>query len=126
MEEINDNVAPESIKYDNLQVYEGANFKTLLTRKYKERKPYLAPNPAIIKSFIPGTIRKIFIKEGQKIVKGDELLILEAMKMCNELRAPIDGVVKKIHCKSGQIVANKVVLIELEEVKVKSKSRSKK
>lgn len=124
MEENIDNIGPESIKYDTLYLDEGTKFKTVFTRKYKERKPYIAPDPAIIKSFIPGTIRSIFIKEGQSVNKGDELLTLEAMKMVNELRAPISGIVKKVHVKTGQIVANKELLIELQAV-VKTKEKAK-
>lgn len=114
MEENTTNSVAEGTKYEYLYLSEGEKFKTTFNRKYKERKPYKAPDPSVIKSFIPGTIRKIFITEGQKVTKGDNLLILEAMKMLNELRAPINGVVKKVHVKLGQVVANKEILIELQ------------
>ncbi len=117
--------APLVVKYDSLDASDGTRYKTLLTRKYKERKPYSPPNPAIIKSFIPGTIREIFIKEGQLVAQGETLLILEAMKMLNNLAAPIDGEIKKIHVAVGDVVANKQVLVELKPVKLERKPAKK-
>lgn len=122
MEEIKDTTpAPEAVKYDNLIVSDGTRYKTLLTRKYKERKPYRPADPGIIKSFIPGTIRKINFQEGQIVEKGETILILEAMKMMNNVMAPIDGEIKKLHVSIGQVVANKVVLVELKPVKIERK-----
>jgi biotin carboxyl carrier protein len=117
MEEQMDNTAPEQKKYESLKLYEGTAYKTMLSKKYKQRKAYAPYDPSIIKSFIPGTIRKIYVEEGQKVKKGENLLILEAMKMLNELLSPMDGVVKRLHVKVDDVVANKQVLIELEKAK---------
>lgn len=122
MEEQKENKEP--VKYESFEVYEGAKFKTLLTRKHLARTPYVAADPRIVISFIPGTIRKVFVKEGQSIRKGDKLCSLEAMKMLNEIRSDMDGKVKTIHVKPGVNVCNKQLLIELEEDKpVKKKKR---
>lgn len=127
MEENKENeIAPEPKKYESLEVYEGGKFKTLFPRKFKERKAFEAYNPCIIKSFIPGHIRKIYVKEGQKVAKGEVLMILEAMKMLNELTSPINGVVKHINAKIGEIVPNKHILVELESVPVVEKEKKKK
>jgi biotin carboxyl carrier protein len=126
MEDNIEKEAPEPRKYDMLEVYEGGKFKTLLPRKYKDRKTFVAYDPTIIKSFIPGTIRKIYVKEGQKVAKGEVLMILEAMKMLNELMSPINGVVKGIHAKLGDVVANKQLLVELESAPVEVKTKKKK
>ncbi len=88
-------------------------YKTRLSTKFLKRKPYKAPDPKMILSFIPGSIKKIYIKEGDKVKKGDKLLILEAMKMRNEIMALCDGTVKTIHVKIDEIVANKQLLVEL-------------
>ncbi len=119
MEENKEKETPEPKKYEMLQLADGVSYKTTLTRKYKERKAFEAYNPAIIKSFIPGTIRKIYVKDGQKVVKGEILMILEAMKMLNELTSPINGIVKGVHAKLGEVVANKQLLVELESAPVK-------
>jgi biotin carboxyl carrier protein len=88
-------------------------YQTLLTQKYQNRKPYVAVNHKKIYAFIPGTIRKVFVKEGDKVKKGDKLLILEAMKMNNELTTLMNGKVKKIHCKTGEMVSKSQLLIEI-------------
>ena len=89
-------------------------YKTKLSRKYTLRKKYIPPDPKKILSFIPGTINKIYVKEHDKVKAGDKLLILEAMKMKNDIVTFINGKVKKIYIKEGDRVANKQLLIELE------------
>ncbi len=50
----------------------------------------------MILSFIPGTVLDIFVNPGQNVKKGDLLLILDAMKMQNKLKCPVDGKIKSI------------------------------
>jgi biotin carboxyl carrier protein len=92
---------------------EGNIYKTLLTKKYLNHKPYIENNPGKVVSFIPGTILKVFVKEGQKVKEKEKLLVLEAMKMQNLLLAPIKGGIKKLHVKVGDKVANKQILVEI-------------
>ena len=88
------------------------NYKTTLTKKYLNRKPYKPPNVKEIKAFIPGTIREVFVKRKAKVKANDKLLILEAMKMKNVLRAPVDGAIKSVNVKVGQSVSKNHILIE--------------
>jgi len=53
---------------------------------------------------IPGLITKIKVNEGEKIEPGDGLVILEAMKMENEIKSQSDGIIKKILVKEGMPV----------------------
>ncbi|WP_054840246.1 biotin/lipoyl-containing protein [Thermococcus sp. JCM 11816] len=62
---------------------------------------------------MPGKILKILVKEGEQVRTGQGLLILEAMKMENEIPAPKDGVVKKILVKEGDTVNTGDPLIEI-------------
>ena len=64
-----------------------------------------------IKAPMPGLILDILVKEGQEIQKGDQLMILEAMKMENVLKSSGEGVVKSIEVKKGQSVEKNEVLI---------------
>jgi biotin carboxyl carrier protein len=102
---------------------EGDTYKTLLTKKWLSRKPYVVSDPGKIFSFIPGKIVKVFVKEGQKVTKGDNLLTLEAMKMNNLILTPVNGMIAKLHVSANDKVANKQLLIEIkaEEIKVKEK-----
>ncbi|MCD6245693.1 acetyl-CoA carboxylase biotin carboxyl carrier protein subunit [candidate division WOR-3 bacterium] len=80
----------------------------------KLRRTYrLNKNKKIIKAFIPGNIKAVFVKEGDKVVLGQKLLVLEAMKMENEILAPVNGVVKKINVKLEDRVGKDQILIEL-------------
>lgn len=63
---------------------------------------------------MPGTVRSISVKEGDKVNEGDELLVLEAMKMQNLIVAPKDGVVKKVFVTTGGEVDVDAVLVLLE------------
>jgi biotin carboxyl carrier protein len=103
-------------KYTNLEtlIIGGTAYKTQLTEKYKNRKPWQEPNPKLILAYIPGTINKIFVKEGQKVKEGTKLLILEAMKMKNLVAAPMAGNIKSIKVAEGDMVPKNQILIELE------------
>jgi biotin carboxyl carrier protein len=110
---------------------DGDVYKTLLTKKYLSHKPYVENDPGKIISFIPGTIIKVFVANGQAVKSGDKLLILEAMKMNNIITAPMNGKIKKLHVSDGDKVANKQLLIEiteeaLKETKAKEKKKQKK
>lgn len=63
---------------------------------------------------MPGKVVKINCKVGDKVVKGQTLLILEAMKMENEIKSGIDGVVKAVHVKAGDALENGVLMMEVE------------
>ena len=88
-------------------------YKTKLSEKFKNRKPYQPADPKLILSFIPGTIIEILVNEGQDVKKGEDLMILDAMKMKNRLKSSMDGRVKKIAVELGARVPKGVVLIEL-------------
>ena len=66
-----------------------------------------------IKCPMPGMIVAIIVSEGQEIKAGQTLVILESMKMQNELKAPRDGVVQRIHIEAGNSVEQGKVLVTL-------------
>lgn len=66
-----------------------------------------------IKSPMPGLIVAIPVSEGDAIKAGQTLVILESMKMQNELKAPRDGTVQRISVKPGETVEQKKVLITI-------------
>jgi biotin carboxyl carrier protein len=63
---------------------------------------------------IPGKIVAVSVAVGDLVKEGDELLILESMKMENPLLAPIAGRVKKIDATSGQTVKGGEILVVIE------------
>jgi biotin carboxyl carrier protein len=63
-----------------------------------------------VKSPMPGMVIAISVEEGQQVTKGEAMIILESMKMQNELRAPRDGVVTRLRIKTGESVERNQVL----------------
>lgn len=112
-EEIIDNQeTPPPVEYSSFVILE-EEYQTLLTQKYIDRKPYKAIDHKKIYAFIPGTIRKVYVKEGDKVKKGEKLLILEAMKMNNELTTLVNGKIRKIYVKTGEMVTKSQLLVEI-------------
>ena len=103
-------------KEENLKKLEidSTFYETKLTSKYLKRKSVSKNDPRKITAFIPGIIRKINVHEGKRIKPGDNLLILEAMKMENILFSTIEGKIKKIHFREGETVIKNQLLIEIE------------
>ena len=68
----------------------------------------------VIASSMPGLLVKLSVKVGDKIKSGDTLVIVEAMKMQNELRSPVDGEVKQVNFKEGEQVDAFQTIIQIE------------
>ena len=66
-----------------------------------------------IKAPMPGTILKVNVANGAAVKKGDVLMVLEAMKMENEIMAPADGTVSSVNVQSGSSVESGTVLCTL-------------
>ncbi len=89
-------------------------YRTRISNKFAGRKPYKPVDPLVVVSFIPGTVDDILIKEGQRVKKGDILMIIDAMKMKNMLKSKIDGKVKSVSVNKGDRVSKGTVLLLLE------------
>jgi biotin carboxyl carrier protein len=66
---------------------------------------------------MPGKVVKVFVQKGQTIKAGDPVLILEAMKMENEMKAEMDAVVEDVHVKAGENVERGLRLVTLKPIK---------
>ncbi|MDJ0755814.1 MAG: biotin/lipoyl-binding protein [Ardenticatenaceae bacterium] len=66
-----------------------------------------------VKAPIPGLVARILVEPGHQVEVGDSVLVLEAMKMENEVSATATGVIDKIHVTPGQTVMRNDVLIEI-------------
>lgn len=97
-------------------IVQGAIYKTTYTRKFENRPFWKTPNPNHIYSFIPGTIIDIFVKPKDKLKEGDVILLLEAMKMQNQVRMPFDGQIVKIHVKKDEVVPKNHLMVEIKPV----------
>jgi len=82
-------------------------------RKYLEKFKQVNKTETIIAP-MPGKVVELLVEENTKVKEGEPILILEAMKMQNEIIAVVAGKIKKIHVKAGDSVAKDEVLMEIE------------
>ncbi len=72
--------------------------------------------PAPLVAPMPGLVVRVAVGEGDRVVAGQALVVVEAMKMENELRATGEGVVTRVRVRAGEAVEKGTVLVELGEV----------
>jgi biotin carboxyl carrier protein len=69
-----------------------------------------------LRSPMPGNVIKVNVSEGSRIKHGEPVIILEAMKMNNEIPSPVDGIVKEIRVKEGDTIDSEHIIAVIEEV----------
>jgi biotin carboxyl carrier protein len=72
-------------------------------------------NTKLVMAPLPGVIIEIMVSEGDPVTYGQELCVLEAMKMKNTIRANREGRIKKIHVTVGDQVQHSALLMEFED-----------
>lgn len=83
------------------------------TATSKDSRRPKATRPGHVTSAMPGTVVDVMVKVGDKVGAGDTVLVVEAMKMQNEVPAPIGGIVQDIHVKRGDSVNPDEALVEI-------------
>ena len=90
------------------QLWVHFNGKTFVVENSSGRKKSgrkgAASSSDTVKAPMPGKITKIFVKEAQATMKGDPLIVMEAMKMEYTLKAEIDGLIQKVDVQVGDQV----------------------
>lgn len=117
-----DNIAEIDVNGSIYQVELDEQVKTTKTPKLVRSKPVAttetAPKPVTslskVEAPLPGSIFKINVKEGDEVKKGQVIMIMEAMKMENNILSEKDGVISKIHVSEGASVLQGDVLVEIE------------
>ncbi|MBO6117957.1 MAG: biotin/lipoyl-binding protein [Bacteroidales bacterium] len=66
-----------------------------------------------VKAPLPGTILDVFVNAGDTVKEGQKLVLLEAMKMENEIKADCDGVVKEVKVRKGDVIMEADVLVTI-------------
>ena len=113
-----DEVRPFFIRVDGelKEVFVESIDTSLESKIHREQKAGALPQataPGHAKSPMPGTLTKLKVQVGDKVKLGDTLAIVEAMKMENEVLAPIDGVVKEIYATQGMQIGSDVAIMLL-------------
>jgi len=79
-------------------------------------KPKIDPsNSNQIGATMPGTVIKVLVQKGEKVQKGDHLIITEAMKMETTVQAPFTGVIKEVYASNGEAITTGDLLMEIEK-----------
>ena len=89
-------------------------YETRPTAKFARRRRYVAPDPRAVICVIPGVITTVSVRKGERVRAGEPLLVLEAMKMQNDIVAPRDAVVRAVRVVQGETVPRGAVLVELD------------
>lgn len=74
-----------------------------------------ASGAVVIRSPMPGLILNVLVEEGARVEKGETVVILESMKMENELKASRDGVVTRVHVSNGDSVEKNQELVAIDD-----------
>mgnify|MGYP006240516153 FL=1 len=83
-------------------------------QKQKRKASGKSKKSGKVSAHIPGKVVTVEVGLGDLVSEGDVIMILEAMKMQNEIQAPISGVVSEIHCEEGQSIEANVPLVVIE------------
>jgi biotin carboxyl carrier protein len=84
-----------------------------LSLKRKRREDEMG-GVGVVRAMMPGRIVRLLVNKGDRVQKGSGLLVLEAMKMQNEIQAPADGVVGKVYVQAGDTVEGGADLVRIE------------
>lgn len=103
----------QAIKNLGLPIKAGIG-KQMVSAKKSAYEPVKTSAPGGIIAPMPGQIKSIFVREGDQVVAGQKLLIMEAMKLENKINAKVNGVVKKILVRDGDTVNQGQELVILE------------
>ena len=82
-------------------------------RKKRDTNRGITPSSGIISSAIPGKIVSVLVSEGDEVDSDSVVIVLEAMKMQNEIKAGIDGRIEKIMCEPGERIEANVPMMEI-------------
>jgi len=79
----------------------------------KERKISVGEGSNTVSSPLPGVILEVYVQKGQKVKAGEDIVVMESMKMENQIQAPYDGTIEKIFIKKGKNVLEGDPIVEI-------------
>jgi biotin carboxyl carrier protein len=90
------------------------DYKTTFNEKFEKRVKWEKPDLRKVWSHLPGTLIKLYVKKGDKVKMGQPLLVFEAMKMLNTVKASQDGIIGDIQVKPGDKFPKNHLLLQFE------------
>jgi len=92
----------------------GMTVKAAPAKKAPSKKKQAAAGAGSVTAMMPGAILRVLVGEGDTVESGDVVVILEAMKMENEIHAHKSGVVTRVHVEPGDSVENDQPLVDID------------
>ena len=89
-------------------------YETEIPEGFDEKRSRRAMGPHEVRAIIPGRIIEVRVKKGQHITSGQVLMVLEAMKMLNDVEAESDGKIAEILVVDGERVEKNQLMIKME------------
>ena len=93
-------------------VLENGEYLTELPLNYG-KKNQRRNDPFLVTAAIPGTVMELMVKEGQTVVEGDVLCILDSMKMNNRICCPVNGIVECVFVAEGQSIRKDEPMVKI-------------
>ena len=113
IELVEENGAYQSVAKKEYREIKGAPKDTNVKVVDPSMQEQTVNNTGAVTAPMPGTVIKIEKSEGSAVKAGELVLVLEAMKMENEILAPVDGTITKMNCTVGGTVAGGEVMFEV-------------
>ena len=104
--------AIEQPVYSELEI-DGTVYKTTYPPRFQPNKKWKQKDIGEVEALITGVVKSIFVKKGDAVKKGDCLLLLEAMKMHNEILSPVDGIVQEVFVTEKSKVAKGTLMVKI-------------
>ena len=102
-----------SSKYEVVFEVDGKNYRFDVVQEGEDVEGAEGEDVFLLKAQFSGLIRKVYVRKGQKVKKGEALVDLESMKMINSLKSEIDGVVEEIYVSEGKSVMSGEKIIRI-------------
>ncbi len=108
------NVFVDKFEDGHCVFFKGRSFAIKSATSRKTGGGFDMEGEVVVKSPLPGLIKKIFKNENDEVEEGESILVLEAMKMENEIKSPKKGIIKRISVEEGGSVDPKAELFSVE------------
>jgi biotin carboxyl carrier protein len=100
---------------DGERVFVWCDGRTFVFARPRASRPGAAADSAgDLRAPMPGRVRRSLARDGERVERGQVLLVLEAMKMEHAIRAPRDGVIRAVHVREGDLVEAGMELAEIQ------------
>lgn len=104
---------PFRVRGDEIDFFHGGSAHTVVVASLLSSRARKRHHEHSMSAPMPGVILQVLVGAGDRVTRGQALLVLEAMKMEHQITAPYDGAIEHVHCAEGEMVQPGVDLISM-------------